>query len=248
VPLNHHLRENWTKAGLSDKAGSAAVCLPAAAGFSRVYYLTSSEYAISNIAFSRLKVSRLSELNDPFELFAPQKSQRIASKEWREYRDKFDKENGVLCFSSDWTDPVLWSHYGARHQGICLGFNVKDTILHNVTYQTNRMKADVAVSGLTDLVMDKIFSTKFDSWSYEKERRVQVPLVNARQEGPLYFIPFDVEIKLMEVIVGPLCSLNVKRVRSVVQKLYKDVITFKARLASNSFYVVPDEPTVPVHS
>src|SRR4051812_26787530 len=123
MPLNQHLRKQWGEAGYPTNCGSAAVCLPPSKGFSRVYYLTSSEYAISNIAFSRLKIGRFSQLNDPFELFGPQKSQRVVAKVWRNYRDSFDKENGLLCFSSDWIDPVLWSHYGARHQGICLGFD-----------------------------------------------------------------------------------------------------------------------------
>ena len=30
----------------------------------------------------------------------------------RAWREKYDKDNGLLCFSSDWTNPVLWSHYG----------------------------------------------------------------------------------------------------------------------------------------
>ena len=36
----------------------------------RVYYLTSAEYAISNLALKRIKVSRYQDLNDPFELLA----------------------------------------------------------------------------------------------------------------------------------------------------------------------------------
>lgn len=36
----------------------------------RVFYLTTSQFALSNIALRRLKVARLNDLNDPFELLA----------------------------------------------------------------------------------------------------------------------------------------------------------------------------------
>lgn len=36
----------------------------------RVYYFSNTEYTISNLALKRLKVSRFSQLNDPFELLA----------------------------------------------------------------------------------------------------------------------------------------------------------------------------------
>jgi hypothetical protein len=81
--------------------------MPAPPGCSRVYYLTSAEYATSNVVFRRLKVARFSELNDPFELLAPTTTQKRLHLEIRKYRENFDVDNGVLCFSSDWIDPVL---------------------------------------------------------------------------------------------------------------------------------------------
>ena len=50
-------------------------------------------------------------------------------------KDKLDSENGILCFSEDWTDPVLWTHYGAKHRGICLGFDVKDGFAKKIVYR-----------------------------------------------------------------------------------------------------------------
>jgi hypothetical protein len=190
LPLNDDLRRFWREAGGTGEEGSAAVCMPAPAGCSRVYYLTSAEYATSNVVFRRLKVARFSELNDPFELLAPTAAQKRSHLEIRKYRENFDVENGLLCFSSDWIDPVLWSHYGAQHHGICLGFNVPNAALRNVNYQTDRMVIDTPtiVRGLNAAFADTILRTKFESWKYEKEKRMLVPLSKATREGRLYFV------------------------------------------------------------
>jgi hypothetical protein len=31
-------------------------------------------------------------------------------------------ERGVCCFSRTYSSPVLWSHYGDNHQGLCIGY------------------------------------------------------------------------------------------------------------------------------
>ena len=45
---------------------------------------------------------------------------------------------GLVCFSGDWIDPVLWSHYGAKHCGIALGFDLQEANPVEVTYQIDR--------------------------------------------------------------------------------------------------------------
>src|SRR4029078_4740767 len=161
--------------------------MPAPAGCSRVYYLSSAEYATSNVVFRRLKVARFSELNDPFELLARTAAEKRAHWEIQKYRENFDVENGLLCFSSDWIDPVLWSHYGAQHHGICLGFNVPKAALRNVNYQTDRMMIDTPTiaGGLDAAFADAILRTKFESWKYEKEKRMLVRFSKATPEGAL---------------------------------------------------------------
>lgn len=31
---------------------------------------------------------------------------------------------GVCCFSTNYSSPVLWSHYGDQHKGICIGYSL----------------------------------------------------------------------------------------------------------------------------
>ena len=240
MPLNKDLRELWAQAGYPSGMGSAAVVAPPPKRFRRAYHLTSAEHAISDIAFGRIKVARFTKLNDPFELLAPRFLRR--SLDFEKFRREYDLSNGLLCFSADWTDPVLWSHYGQKHRGICLGFNVSKEILRDVEYVSERMTN----SDLTNPAFaDEILCKKFRSWDYEKESRVLIPLEDyASKEGDLHFVRFNGDIQLAEVIIGPLCSITSGRIRKVVNKLQEGVVTFKARLAHKSYNIVPMESTV----
>lgn len=40
---------------------------------------------------------------------------------------------GLLCFCETWQSPLLWNHYADRHKGICLGFDVRETVLKGLT-------------------------------------------------------------------------------------------------------------------
>jgi len=134
------MRELWKAAGYSPTVGSAFVVPPPSSKFKRLYHLISAEYAISNIALCRLKVALLDQLNDPFELQAAKflNNHRVTVAV-HEFRDQLVPRVGLLCFSADWTDPVLWTHYGSRHSGICLGFDVPADLAMKVDYQDNRI-------------------------------------------------------------------------------------------------------------
>uniref|UniRef100_UPI0040565126 DUF2971 domain-containing protein n=1 Tax=Candidatus Electronema sp. TaxID=2698783 RepID=UPI0040565126 len=34
-------------------------------------------------------------------------------------------ERGVCCFSTTYSSPLLWSHYGDQHKGICIGYSLE---------------------------------------------------------------------------------------------------------------------------
>ena len=48
---------------------------------------------------------------------------------------------GVLCFSRGWHNPLLWSHYGDKHRGVCLGFDVPNAHIVHVSYNSSRLLA-----------------------------------------------------------------------------------------------------------
>jgi hypothetical protein len=244
MPYNEHLRKLWIAKGYSGGMGSAAVVPPPPDGFRRLYHLTGAEYAITNIVFGRLKVARFSSLNDPFELLARATLQSHARLGLVENKNRLNQERGLLCFSEDWTDPALWAHYGDRHRGICLGFDVEDGFARKITYQKARLKDDDARNKSEAEVLDALLYTKYESWQYEQEWRLLVDLRDLDAEGGLHFRKFDNRLKLTEVVVGAECSISFDEIRKLVKTHHPIANTVRTRMAYGSFNMVPLEKTI----
>jgi hypothetical protein len=245
--LNDRFRKEWKLAGYPRGNGSAAVVPPPSKGFKRLYYLTTAEHAVSNVVFGRVKISRFSELNDPFELIGTNFGNKTTRDAVRTYKADLDKECGLICFSEDWTEPVIWSHYAAKHGGIALGFDVDQSIAQQVSYKTSRLKATLpkGAAKITPPIRNILICTKFESWKYEREWRILTPLEDGEKEGSLYFLPFSKTLRLVEMILGPACNLNLLKLRKLINEHHRDVTTFKARLAYRSFRIIAQGNTVP---
>jgi Protein of unknown function (DUF2971) len=243
VPLNTHLREQWVARGYYAHAASAAVVPPPPEGFRRAYHLMAAEHAISNIVFSRMKIARFRELNDPFELSYLTVRGSIQRSRLAKHNADVNNRFGVVCFSADWIDPVLWSHYGSKHRGIALGFDLHEGDARKVTYQSKRIGFP---SEIVPEDVLKHLATKFKSWEYEREWRIFVELQAAQHDGEMYFERFSERMRLREVVLGPMCALPLEATRELVNTHHKDVVTIKSRLADKHYSVVPEESTVPV--
>jgi hypothetical protein len=249
MPMNKQLRQEWVTAGYGPVMGSAEVVGPPPEAFIRVYHITSAEFGISNVGMGRIKVARFSDLNDPFELLAMNLRERRHRNVLRDFRNAYDTHTGLLCFSANWTNPVLWSHYGSKHTGICLGFDLGRDLARQVRYEDKRILESLgdAPNPLTldEELQEALLCTKFHHWQYEEEIRVFVKLEDMLKEGGLHFRTFDSSLQLAEVILGPQCTLSLESVRRLTRALHHQAVTFQSRLAFKFFAVVPDERTVP---
>lgn len=243
--LNYALEAEWAELGYEVPMGSSKLLRPPPADFIRVYHMTNADHAISDISLHRLKLARVADLNDPFELmalnFRNAKIRRVVA-EWRE---QYGDSNGLLSFSSDWTNPVLWSHYADKHRGMCLGFNLRrDDDATKVNYQAQRLADDLDHDAPPVIGPDlarRLLETKYEHWHYEAEWRCFVPLNDAVRQGPLHFVPFSPALELAEVILGERCAYNVSTIRDLATTQYPSVNVIKARLEHKGFHLVPDE-------
>jgi Protein of unknown function (DUF2971) len=92
-------------------------------------------------------------------------------------------ERGVCCFSAAVDNPLLWSHYGDQHRGVCIGYGlarVPKPILHKVIYGGSRtVKTSLVARALLEndpearnhLDRD-VLLRKAPSWRYEREWRL----------------------------------------------------------------------------
>jgi hypothetical protein len=249
VRMHKEYRQEWAMAGYHETMGSAAVVRPPAVEFRRLYHITTADYAVSDISHRRLKIARVSDLNDPFEMMAISLRETRHRNTVASLRQSFNAKNGVLCFSSDWLNPVLWSHYGAKHCGICLGFNVRRSQAEPVTYVSKRVLRDLPdVRDLAELdgeLQQILRCTKYASWSYEQEWRIFMPLDQAHKEGDLYFHPFNEDLQLAEVILGQRCERSLDEVRELTKSMSPTVSCIESRLAVKFFSIVPEESSVP---
>ena len=242
-------REEWRLLGYQEGMGSASFLRPPGSDFVRAYYMTSSKFAVNDIGLCRLKVARFSEVNDPFELLGLNCHDPNTRKLAARFRESQNNKAGLLSFSANWTNPVLWSHYAARHKGICLGFDLKRTTVQDVEYNDERLREELPDHKNPDTIpegiKDRLYRTKSGDWKYEQEIRVFVDLKKATTEGALHFWPFDENMRLAEVILGPRCDQKLKTIDKLVAATNPNAVVFKARLAFRSFRVVLDGRTRP---
>lgn len=211
----------------------------------RVYHFLPTEYALANIALQRMRISRLAELNDPFELLAINVGyKKNLRKKIAQLKSDFHESKGLICFSKGWHNPVLWSHYAAKHHGVCLGFEIPDDQVRIVQYSTDRIAARITDSGgfdADDPLVDELLYTKYSHWEYEDEVRMVVPLDKSTVEDGSYFYSFSSEFRLVHIILGALCQVPIWRVRDLVAHFENAVFVDKARLSYKFFKVVQDE-------
>jgi hypothetical protein len=210
----------------------------------RVYHFTSAKYAVEDIQNQRLKIARINELNDPFELLAADLLDKRDRQAFAKFKNQMNEKFGIVCFSGSWESPLLWGHYADKHMGIALGFDVADEKLIEVNYTTMRPKVEFdqqtrkVINGLQ--VLDDLIRTKFTEWQYENEYRMYAQLDKVEQKAKLSFIKFSEDLILREVILGMNCVKPIQELRKLVSANFSKVKVIKAGMALRKFKVIED--------
>lgn len=208
----------------------------------RVYHFVNREYGLSNLRLRRLKIATLLELNDPFELFGVSLEDPELRHAFRAMKEELARSRGLLCFSKRWHNPVQWSHYAAKHTGLCLGFDVPDAHLGSVSYSRKRLVADAQKFRTPDQFSEetalRFLFTKYSHWKYEQEVRCFVSLEDKDPKTGLFFADFSEDLYLREVIVGAQADITRSELDAALGDLGSEVKCMKARLAFKTFRVV----------
>lgn len=207
----------------------------------RVYHFLSKEHALQAIECQRLKVARIDDLNDPFELLAADLSNSEQRRGFIAWKKNTAKKIGFLCFSKTNRNPLLWSHYADRHRGVALELSVDDNLIVPVRYRRTRMQldmSDIAKRGGFSLdLAEKLGATKSNHWSYEKEVRVAVQLAECELSQKLYFCKLDETIKITGVVSGPLCDITANDISARLAK-GRELMLKYSRMAFRSYEVI----------
>ncbi|WP_108814921.1 DUF2971 domain-containing protein [Loktanella sp. Alg231-35] len=171
----------------------------------RVYKFYPAKWGLEALSKRRLKVSPIDELNDPFEYLSLDLGDKSVRAWAKRFRETVSQDNGIISFSRNWFQPLMWAHYADSHKGLALGFEVPDDLLFKINYVDKRIKpaSDVDVSKSSmEVLIHRLLRTKHIEWSYEDEYRLVRPLENCVCEGDKFFAAFNDKAILKEVVLG----------------------------------------------
>jgi hypothetical protein len=208
----------------------------------RAYKFLNQQYGLKSLYERRLRRTRINELNDPFELRPYDLTNPKDRWAFLRTRDELAQRFGLLCFSADWHDPVIWAHYSDRHRGLCLGFEIPSEVAEPRTEKVDYIPVPLPfpadflrLDNQQQLPMvKKMIFTKYCNWEYEHEIRTWTDLDEE-------FFDFCEMLQLVEVIVGAESTLPAGEITRALGSLADHVKVKKARAAYNAFQVVEDK-------
>ena len=201
-----------------------------------------------------LRISNISELNDPYDMMlgitdfpAGYEEEVDTFSAALHMRDHMSEHAGVLCFSGKYREPVMWAHYANNHKGMCLVFDpsvLPVDALKKVRYTNTRptvpfglihqMSEDGGNQEYLDAFYDALVA-KSAAWEYEEEYRLVLMISDKEDYDGFFPIPKGF---LKRVIVGFDCDYSPSNVRSLLNSSgFEDVPIQITRLSQDKFEV-----------
>lgn len=178
-------------------------------------------------------------MSEPDEDIDRQIENRLTTEIEDELRKRY--VNGVLCLAENPECPLMWSHYGDQHKGVCLGYSVGKDVAPKVLridYEKGRLVKASDIAGMLEgdnaakqRVDNAVLCRKAPSWQYEREWRL------IGEQGDQ-----NNSLELEEVIFGLKCSQSI--VFSIVKGLQDrshQVKFFQIRERRSSFDLHKEE-------
>ena len=110
---------------------------------------------------------------------------------------------GVICFSANALNPVMWAHYASSQSGLVVEFNENHLLFSGrsfvrVAYSDEPFIFDASDRGRRDDV-ELFAKRKSLKWSYEQESRLvielsHIPAPRETADGRRYFLPIDPQL------------------------------------------------------
>lgn len=213
----------------------------------RVYHYLESKWALDDIRRGRLKISKIDDMNDPYELRSVFSDHAGSQKALSGTAYEILLRNGALCFSRRWDSILMWSHYGDRHKGICLGFDILNGVARPVTYiREPILTGNLAVEHLSEFaveerkkIVDALLGKKYSGWKYEKEIRVYAQRKEVDKETGHYFVKFNERLRLKEVIAGARFPLSRAPIDEAIEP-YSNIKVYKACASAGKFRITKE--------
>jgi hypothetical protein len=177
---------------------------------------------------------------------------KLAPEKWRDlerdggngFRRWLREDTGVICFSTQKDDILMWSHYAGGHNGICIELQLtrKSHVdffgnVHEVAYEDQ--PAIVHFYAPTDIEKVKAFVlTKARHWSYEQEWRL---VIADKKKVPRYVnLPYGI---ISAIYLG--CQISQEDRKEILDCLaskpaFKDTDIYQAQCDLKAFSLTFD--------
>lgn len=222
-----------------------------------LYKYLPGEFGLQALQQRRLKVSRLTLLNDihdcvPLINGEGRLSETSPLLTPETLQSEINQQFGIISYSATAENQLVWAHYGDSHKGIALGFGE----FHNqltppvcvrvpapVRYPKDKgdnARATISIPEILESARkDKSppayqalsagYLNKGFEWTYEQEYREFVELALCPIVNQLYFMPFDAT-HLKEVVIGARCSIDAAMIKhSHMHSGWSDLVIRKAK-------------------
>ena len=227
-----------------------------------IYRFLDCHAASKTLEAGKFRVGKLSKFNDPFEWrlgftgISTPKEQIFAENFSTKHRRWLESWMGMLCFSDTVSDPVPWSLYADKHQGVAFEvvYPWKDNEILKMTYSKERpvldfnqlrklrklhdkRKKDIyLLSLLYDLMIQK--ST---GWSFEHEYRLSIDLNDRKRcrfhDGHHDWLLPDNSLK--RVILGFCCPLDEAAVRKLLDMNgFTETKVARAKMCQETYSII----------
>ncbi|WP_165724953.1 DUF2971 domain-containing protein [Pseudoalteromonas sp. SA25] len=126
---------------------------------------------------------------------------------------KNDVQNlGIVCFTTDPLNPLMWAHYSNSHRGICIEYKVEGVLESETFRKVKYNRADKVIVNSFELIkngydmgsfFDDIVYSKLKEWKYEEEWRLMLIQPTKRLislASPIESVTFGLKCPDAEVI------------------------------------------------
>lgn len=209
------------------------------------------------LLLNTLGFSKVSKLNDPFELahrfYYNRIDKNLDYKDNKNY-DGFTKEKReilnnlkISCFSRTYSEPLMWGHYANKHNGVCYCFDEVELaafglsahfadIIYSNQLPTIYYDEDITLPIRWKTELFRIIMTKSLHWNYEKEFRI---ILKDGAENKYR------EQSLKAIILGYRASIwHKKRILEIVEKANQirkqKIEVYYACLSTENYEIIID--------
>lgn len=213
----------------------------------RLFRYLDAQGAVATIEQKALRISRLHDLNDPFEWRMGVANliegvAHLAEAATESVLRHQSSSIGVICFSAVPDESVLWSHYADRHRGMVFEIEVTEDPekIIKIEYTDERphfLAGSIGDENHMRPEIDRMIRRKSTGWAYEQEYRLYESLEDSDVRGGHYFKPLESH-ELKRVIVGWMCDVDVPYVqRALSQSGFSNTSVARAEAQSKTYKI-----------